>query len=67
MKLRIPIWAGAGALVVFLWTLYISATHYSALGIVRTQLLFCPFRECRNNLLVGMLVEATWRQSRQPV
>ena len=58
MKLRIAIWAGADALVVFLWTLYISVTHYSALGIVRTQHLFCPLRECRN-IFVG---RCSWKQ-----
>jgi hypothetical protein len=32
MKLRIAIWTGVGALVVVLWTLYISATSPKPLG-----------------------------------
>jgi predicted cobalt transporter CbtA len=41
MKFRIAIWAGVGALVVVLWTLYISAGH--PLGNVRTlAYLTCP-------------------------
>ena len=43
MKLRIAIWTGVGALVVVLWTLYISATSSTPLGIVRTlAYLTCP-------------------------
>jgi hypothetical protein len=43
MKLRIASWAGAGALVVVLWTLYISATHNNTPGFVQTlQYLTCP-------------------------
>jgi len=33
MKLRIAIWTGMGALVVVLWSLYISATSPAPLGI----------------------------------
>jgi hypothetical protein len=78
MKLRIAIWAGAGALVVVLWTLYISATHHNTLGIVRTlEYLTCPIAlashfvlgfysvlllNAATYALVGMLVEATWRR-----
>jgi hypothetical protein len=36
MKLRIAIWAGAGALVVVFWTLYISATVPSSHGTMWT-------------------------------
>ena len=32
MKLRIAIWSGVGALVVVFWTLYISATSPTPLG-----------------------------------
>ena len=43
MKLRIAIWSGVGALVVVFWTLYISATSPTPLGIVRTlAYLTCP-------------------------
>ena len=43
MKLRIAIWAGVGALVVVLWTFYISATSPPPLGAVRTlAYLTCP-------------------------
>jgi hypothetical protein len=80
MKLRVAIWAGVGALVVVLWTLYISATHHSALGIVQTVVyLTCPIAlaghlrlsfyfvllvNAATYALVGMLVETTWRQYR---
>ena len=43
MKLRIAIWTGVGALVVVLWTLYISATSPTPLGNVWTlAYLTCP-------------------------
>jgi hypothetical protein len=43
MKLRIAIWSGVGALVVVFWTLYISATSPTPLGIVWTlAYLTCP-------------------------
>ena len=43
MKLRIAIWTSVGALVVVFWTLYISATFPTPLGIVRTlAYLTCP-------------------------
>jgi hypothetical protein len=43
MKIRIAIWTGMGALVVVLWTLYVSATSTTPLGIVRTlAYLTCP-------------------------
>jgi hypothetical protein len=43
MKLQIAIWAGVGALVVVLWTLYISATSPAPLGNVWTLVyLTCP-------------------------
>jgi len=44
MKLRISVWAGLGALVVFLWTLYLSAVPVTPHGIARVLLyLTCPF------------------------
>ena len=44
MKFRIAIWAGVGALVVVLWTLYIAATSSTPLGTVGTlaSYLTCP-------------------------
>ena len=43
MKLRIAIWTGVGALVVVLWTLYISATSPTPPGNVWTlAYLTCP-------------------------
>jgi hypothetical protein len=43
MNLRISIWSGVGALVVVFWTLYISATSPTPLGIVWTlAYLTCP-------------------------
>lgn len=43
MKLRIAIWAGVGALVVVLWTLYISGTSPTSFGKVWTLVyLTCP-------------------------
>lgn len=35
MRLRIAMWTGVGALVVVLWTLYISSTSPTSLGNVR--------------------------------
>jgi uncharacterized BrkB/YihY/UPF0761 family membrane protein len=43
MKLRIAVWASVGALVVLLWTLYISAVPTTPHGIARVLLyLTCP-------------------------
>jgi hypothetical protein len=43
VKLRIAIWSGVGALVVVFWTLYISATSSTPLGIVWSLVyLTCP-------------------------
>jgi hypothetical protein len=43
MKLRIAIWTGVGALIVVLWTLYISATSPTPLGNLWTlAYLTCP-------------------------
>jgi hypothetical protein len=43
MKLRIALWASAGALVVVFWDLYMSATFPAPLGILRTlAYLTCP-------------------------
>ena len=43
MKLRIAIWTGVGALVVVLWTFYISATSPTPFGNLRTlAYLTCP-------------------------
>jgi hypothetical protein len=52
MKLRIAIWAGAGALVVFFWTLYISATAPVAHGPMWTLIyLTCPIALARHYAL----------------
>ncbi|HWZ51276.1 MAG TPA: hypothetical protein VNW54_07415 [Granulicella sp.] len=54
MKLRIAIWSGVGALVVVLWTLYISisATSPTPLGIVWTlACLTCPIALARHYAL----------------
>ena len=52
MKLRIAIWAGAGALVVVFWTLYISATVPTAGGIMWTlAYLTCPIALARDYAL----------------
>ena len=49
MKLRIAIWSGVGALVVVFWTLYISATSPTPLGIVWTlAYLTCPIALARH-------------------
>jgi hypothetical protein len=52
MKLRIAIWTAAGALVVVLWTLYISATSPAPLGILWTlAYLTCPIALARHYAL----------------
>jgi hypothetical protein len=52
MKLRLAIWAGTGALVVVLWSLYFSATHPSAFGGVWTLIdLTCPIALARRHAL----------------
>jgi hypothetical protein len=78
MKSRIAIWAGAGALVVVFWTLYIPATFPTPLGVVWTLVyLTCPIALARHHALsfylvllvnaatyalVGMVVETIRRQ-----
>jgi hypothetical protein len=77
MKLRIAIWAGAGALVVVLWNLYISETSPTPLGALWTLVdLTCPIALARHHALsfyfvllmnaatyalAGTIVEATRR------
>jgi hypothetical protein len=57
MKLRIAIWTGVGALVVVLWTLYISATSPTPLGNVWTlAYLTCPIALARHYALSFYLV-----------
>ena len=52
MKLRIAIWAVAGALVVVFWNLYISATVPAARGITWTlAYLTCPIALARQYAL----------------
>ena len=52
MKSRIAIWAGAGALVVFFWTLYISVTAPAAGGTMWTlAYLTCPIALARHHAL----------------
>jgi hypothetical protein len=80
MKLRIGIWAAAGAVVVVLWSSYISWTHQNATGIVRIlEYLTCPIALASHlaisfrlvllantaaYALVGTFVETTWRHYR---
>jgi hypothetical protein len=80
MKSRIAIWAGAGALVVLFWTLYISATFPTPPGFVWTlAYLTCPVAlahhyelsfylvllvNAATYALVGMVVETIRRQYR---
>ncbi len=63
MKLRIAIWTGVGALLVVLWTLYISATSSTPPGIVWTLIyLTCPIALARHYALgfyLVLLVNAT--------
>ena len=57
MKLRIAIWAGAGALVVVFWTLYISATAPAARGTMWTLVyLTCPIALAHHYALSFYLV-----------
>jgi hypothetical protein len=57
MKLRIAIWPGVGALVVVLWTLYISATSPTPFGIVWTLVyLTCPIAFARHYALIFYFV-----------
>lgn len=81
MKLRIAIWSGVGALVVVFWTLYVSATSPTPLGVVWTlAYLTCPialahhytlgfysvlFMNAATYALVGMVVE-TMRRHYKP-
>ena len=52
MKLRISIWAAAGALVVAFWTLYISAMAPAAHGTMWTlAYLTCPIALARHSAL----------------
>jgi hypothetical protein len=52
MKLRIAIWAGAGALVVILWTLYMSSTMPAVRGAMWTlAYLTCPIALARHYAL----------------
>jgi hypothetical protein len=76
MKLRIAIWAAAGAVVVVLWSSYISWTHQNTTGIVRIlEYLTCPIAfashlalsfslvllaNTATYALVGAFVETTW-------
>lgn len=57
MKLRVAIWSGVGALVVVFWTLYISATSPTPLGIVWTlACLTCPIALAHHYTLSSYLV-----------
>lgn len=52
MKRRIAIWSGVGALVVVFWTLYISATSPTPLGLVWTlAYLTCPIALAHDYIL----------------
>jgi hypothetical protein len=57
MKLRVAIWTGVGALVVVLWTLYISATSPTPLGNLWTlAYLTCPIALAHHYALSFYLV-----------
>jgi hypothetical protein len=65
MKHRISLWASAGALIVVLWTLYISTTSTTPAGIVRTlAYLSCPIsladQHALNFYVVLLLNAATY-------
>jgi len=78
VKLRIAIWSGVGVLVVVFWTLYISATSSTPLGIGWSLVyLTCPIAlahhyavnfysvlliNAATYALVGSVVETTRRQ-----
>jgi hypothetical protein len=52
MKLRIAIWTAMGALVVVLWSIYISVTSPAPLGIVwNLAYLTCPISLARHHAL----------------
>ena len=52
MRFRIAIWTGMGALVVVLWTLYVSTVATTPLGIVRTLAhLTCPISLAHHHAL----------------
>jgi hypothetical protein len=60
MKLRIAIWTGMGALVVILWSLYISATSPAPLGIAWIlAYLTCPISLAHRHALSFDLVLLT--------
>jgi hypothetical protein len=81
MKSRIAIWAAVGALVVVIWSFYISATHFNPHGLERASLyITCPISVASNHPqtfyfvlavnaitygLVGMVVETTRRLYRR--
>lgn len=57
MKLRLSVWAGAGALVVIFWTLYISVAAPAAHGTMWTlAYLTCPIALARQYALSFYLV-----------
>ena len=82
MKHRIAMWTGAGALIAVLWTIYISTTSTTPLGIVRTlAYLSCPISLAHQHALnfyfvllfnaatyamVGTVVETVRRYTTKP-
>lgn len=80
MRLRIALWACAGALVVILWTFYLSAGFPTPLGIASTLVyVTCPIAlagryalslyfvllvNAGTYALVGTLAESMWRHYR---
>lgn len=82
MKSRIAIWACGGALVVGLWSIYLSSMPGRPRGIVATLLdVTCPIALARQHhmtmdfvlvanavtyALAGLVMETMWRTTRRP-
>lgn len=80
MKLRIAIWAAAGALIVVSWSLYFSVTHLTRYSLTWLLVdLTCPIALVRQHAmsvyvvllvnaatyaLIGAVVETMWRHYR---
>jgi thiosulfate reductase cytochrome b subunit len=83
MKSRIAIWAASGALIVALWSIYLSSMPGAPRGIVAILLdATCPIALARQHhmtiylvllanaltyALAGLVVEIMWRPSKLPL
>ena len=83
MKSRIAIWAAVGALIVALWSIYLSTTHGTPRGFAAILLdLTCPIALARQHhmsidfvllanaltyALAGLAVETSWRTTKPPL